>query len=200
MTRTGGGAGYPSRPGSDVGDAVDDATIRRCLEGDQGAWRELVDAYSGLVFAIARRSGVPDDACDDTVQTVFATLVRRLKDISDREHLTGWLVTTTRRECWRAHRRLSRHCPPGEHPGVPVVTDAGLERLERVQELQTALRRLGGGCEQLLEALFLTESEPSYQQIAARLGISVGSIGPTRRRCLARLAQLLGAAARPERR
>lgn len=171
---------------------ADEDLLRRCAAGDTSAWLRLVRDHAGLVFAIARRAGAPHDVCEDVAQIVFATLSRRIGSIRDPGGLASWLATTTRREAWRALRRARR----GESEAAPGVTEPAADdttsELLRHQELRTALEELGGRCRELLTLLYLRDPPVGYEQISDVLTMPVGSIGPTRRRCLEKLAGILG--------
>lgn len=166
--------------------------LERCRLGDRAAWGVLVERFSGLVYATARAHGFDEPTCDDIAQTVFAALARSLHGIKSGLALPGWITTTTRRECWRV-AALARRSRTLARPEVtdPDSIEERLEAVERAQRVREALRELGGRCEQLLRALFLADGEPDYQSVAVRMGMPVGSIGPTRIRCLAKLAKLL---------
>jgi RNA polymerase sigma factor (sigma-70 family) len=171
---------------------ADTALIERCIAGDERAWADLVDRYGRLVYSIARRQRLPDDACDDVFQTVFAILLRHLPNLRDHATLAKWLITTTTRECWRYARRGRSKATPDSLPSVPAdLPQDELLAWERRQRVQEALSELGGQCEKLLRALFFTTQTPSYATIAQNLGIAVGSIGPIRGRCLKSLLELL---------
>ncbi len=168
---------------------LDPNVIERCLAGDQAAWSDLVDYYAGLVYSIPRKLGLPADVCDDVAQTVFATLARRLSSVREVSSLAGWLATVARRESWRARRAQRR----GRDESGPLdadvpVEDRELRRVEQILRMRWLLNGLDPRCRDLLTALFLSETTPSYEEIAARLSIPLGSIGPTRQRCLAKLA------------
>ena len=170
----------------------DPALVRACLDGDELAWEELVDRYGRLVYSIPRRTGLADADADDVFQNVFTTLFRRLGDLRDQTRLSSWLITTTHRECWRLGKRAARYVElddaivdVGAPPGDEVV------RWEREQQIRQALRRVDDRCRELLTALFLNPATPSYEQIGARLGMPVGSIGPTRARCFKKLEVVL---------
>ncbi|HXF61642.1 MAG TPA: sigma-70 family RNA polymerase sigma factor [Caldilineaceae bacterium] len=179
--------------------------IDRCLRGDDGAWRTLVHRYSRLVHAVAVQHGLRDGEVDDVGQEVFLALAQGLHRIEDAERLPAWLVTTARRTCWRLLHQRRREGPAGSADlteadtlvGEPVaaVRVPSLPELlagwERQALLQEGLSKLGERCRALLEALFLDPGEPSYEQIAARLGMPKGSIGPTRNRCLEQLRAIL---------
>ena len=175
-------AGYTAMSETDI--------ISRCLADDPRAWGELIDRYSGLVYAIARRSGLREDEADDIAQVVFATLARRLGSVRDIEALPKWVITTTQRECWRRLKQRQREETQTET--TPAALDADhVHVLQRQQLVRESMRELGGRCQKLLTLLYLANAGLTYQQIAERLDIAVGSIGPLRQRCLARLSRIV---------
>jgi len=187
----------PHTPREATGDISDSQLVARSLGGDDRAWRELVDRYKRLVYSIPRRYRLPDDQCDDVFQNVFASLLRHLSKVRDAESLPKWMITTTCRECWRQVRE-NKAAQGRTEPGWPVDAsdpsdppEARAEAWERQFLVDQALRSLGGRCERLLRAIFLDPSKPSYTAISERLGMPVGSIGPVRARCLAKLLELL---------
>jgi RNA polymerase sigma factor (sigma-70 family) len=176
------------RPPSQRAYETDPALVESCLAGDPRAWDELVERYGRLVYSIPRRMGFSAADADDVFQEVFTTLLRSLGGLRDRTRLSAWLITTTRRECWRRGRTTARHAELDESltDGAPPAIDE-IARWEREQGVREAVRRLDTRCRELLTALFLEASSPSYEAIAARLGMPVGSIGPTRARCFKKL-------------
>lgn len=166
--------------------------IERCRTQEPRAWSQLVDRFAGLVYAIARAHRLPEDACDDVAQVVFANLARSLQSIRDPQALASWLSTTARRECWRLIKARQRQRSSLEDsPEVAVApADQELERIDAAHRVRLGLERLGERCRELLSALF-GRGTVDYQVLGARLGIPVGSIGPTRQRCLAKLAEIL---------
>ncbi len=171
---------------------ADGPLVEACLDGDQDAWAELVSRYGRLVLAIPHHYGFAEHDAHDVFQTVFATLVVQLPRLRDHASLAKWLITTTHRTAWRHRRAHAREISLDDVPleTAEAPSDVAM-RWERQQTVRTALRRLGGRCEQLLTALYLDESSPGYDEVALRLDIPRGSIGPTRRRCLAKLLALL---------
>lgn len=166
--------------------------IARCLADDQDAWRRLVDRYSALVHSVPRRYGLSRADADDVYQTVFARLVRRLPLIRDHSRLAAWLVQTASRETWRVRNRGRRTAPIDPAALDPAAPDAPtLAEFETEQHVREALLELDPRCRNLLTLLFSESPRPSYDQVAERLGIPVGSLGPTRSRCLEKLGQLL---------
>ncbi len=170
----------------------DPETLRRCLEGDQQAWRALVDHYAGFVYTLARRCGLDETACDDVAQVVFAILVRKLGTVQSESSLAAWLATTTRREAWRLKRRLSR-LRNREMPLETEMPDAQVfaQDFELRQMVHWGLDRLDPRCRELLRRLYLSGEPQDYETVAEALGLAVGSVGPIRQRCLAKLADHL---------
>jgi RNA polymerase sigma factor (sigma-70 family) len=160
--------------------------------GDQDAWDELVARFGGLVWAIARSYRLKVGETDDAVQNTWLRLVENLGRISDPEHVGSWLATTTRRECLQLLRRRARIGfttdvldeldPPDPSPGL----DASLLTEERDAALWAAVKALPDRCWALLRVL-MASPPPSYSEVSAALDMAVGSIGPTRRRCLEQL-------------
>lgn len=168
------------------------ALLERCRAGDQRAWADLVHEFGPLVFAVARRVGLPEDVCEDVAQATFAALAGNLAALREPGALPGWLVTTARREAI-AHSKAAtkRRLAPLEHDPRAWDEVPALETLEAHHRLRTALGRLGPMCRDLLCALYFEGARPDYKAVAERLGMAMGSIGPTRRRCLERLGQIM---------
>ena len=167
--------------------------VTRARNGDRQAWDALVDRYAPLIWSICRRHRLEAADAADAAQNVWLQLVDQLDKIRDPAALPGWLATTTRRECGRIARAARRPCDAGYALAAGTIPDehaqaAGQDLLaaERHAALRAAFGQLPPGCQQLL-ALLLHDPALSYAEISARLGIPVGSIGPTRRRCLDKL-------------
>jgi RNA polymerase sigma factor (sigma-70 family) len=165
----------------------------RAKDGDQQAWDTLVERYSPLVWSICRRYRLGRADANDVGQDVWLRLVSHLDTIRDPAALAGWLATTTSRQCARAASAARRPRAAGPMLEVDTIPDtnaatAGQELLqaERHAALREALAELPPPCQRLL-ALLLEDPPLSYATISAKLGIPVGSIGPTRGRCLHKL-------------
>lgn len=154
------------------------------------------------MWSVIVKHRMRDEESEDVFQHVFATLVTSIDAIEDDGALASWLVTTTKRRCWRviaqkrkdAERARSLDSDP-DKPADPEderVNPAEARVLMERQLVREGLERLGGRCKDLLEALFGAGGEPNYTVIAEKLGIRVGSIGPTRARCLEKLSKVLG--------
>lgn len=167
--------------------------VTRARKGDQQAWDALVERYSPLIWSICRQYRLSDADAKDVGQAVWLRLVDQLDNLRDPAALPGWLKTTTRRECFRVQRATCRHSAAWEVPdlgNIPdqrtATVDHELLLAERNAALREAFTRLPPGCQRLL-ALLVADSPLSYAELSDRLGISVGSIGPNRGRCLDRL-------------
>lgn len=173
-----------------IGQLVDAAA-----QGDEGAWRQLVTRFQGLVWATARACGLAEADAADVTQTTWMRLAEQLGRIDTAEALPGWLVTTTRREAVKVAKRAKRPLPPRLLTGVDFDTGPSPAELvvaaERRDQVRTAFEQLGGRC-RLLLALLSADVPFSYREIATQADIPVSHIGPTRRRCLGKLANLLG--------
>jgi len=164
-----------------------------------------VRRYQRLVYAVARRSGLDEATAGDVFQTVFLRLVQHLPRLAEPARLQAWIVTTAKREAWLQHRRAERllslsaadaDAAPDTEAAEQAVADpaAGpdeaLAHWQQVAAVQRALERLDERCRRLLQALFGAESA-GYEEVAARLDLPVGSIGPTRARCLEKLRRAI---------
>jgi RNA polymerase sigma factor (sigma-70 family) len=176
---------------------TDRKLITACRRGDERAWENLIARYERLVFSIARRHGLSTDDAADVTQKVFIILLQSMDRVPDDVNLGGWLTTVARRHTWRAMTRLGRELP-GEKEDIAESdtllgrqTSDPIDRWEMLQTVHDALNRLSKRCRRLLLALYFDPTEPPYAEVARRLNMPVGSIGPTRARCLTKLKALL---------
>lgn len=172
----------------------DGELIRACLRGEESAWNELVERYGRLVYSIPRKLGFNPTDSDDVFQTVFGIAYRRLSGLRDESRLSSWLIRCTYRECWRLKRGRGDVRPLDDgmaDDGSP--TSETVERAETQQLVREALTEIDARCRGLITALFLESEQRSYEEIAAGLGMPVGSIGPTRARCFKKLEGVLRA-------
>ncbi len=176
--------------------------VRRATEGDPTAWDAIVDEYAGLLRSVVRGFRLNEGQAADAVQTTWLRLVEHVADLREPEHLAGWLKTTARRACLEIIRHSGREqlvdCeddrgevgsaryqdPDQDGPEVSAL------RGEQRRLLRRALADLPERHRQLLE-LLLASPPVSYRDISSRLGMPIGSIGPTRARVLAHLREEL---------
>jgi RNA polymerase sigma factor (sigma-70 family) len=167
--------------------------IDRCLRGEARAWDEFVDRYQRLVWSVARSYRLPAEDCDDVTQAVLVAALRHLADLRDPAKAASWLITSAHRESWRVARNRRRTVDlVGDFASVSEPDDRRATDLEAMHSMRAALDELGDPCRALLVALF-SEVDPHYPDLAKRLGMPVGSIGPTRGRCIEKLRARMGA-------
>jgi RNA polymerase sigma factor (sigma-70 family) len=186
--------------GTDVVDAEDPFgsvtdLVSAARRGEASAWNRLVERYLPLVQAVIRRYRLNEQDAADVNQTLWLRLVEHLGDIREPRAVPMWIVTTTRHECLRV-LRASRYTTPYDALSAAELADEAdgtqvdeeLLRLERHQVLREAFAQLEPRCQALLRMLVADPPLP-YAEIAGRLDMPVGSIGPTRARCLGKLRE-----------
>ncbi|MDF5753811.1 sigma-70 family RNA polymerase sigma factor [Spongiactinospora sp. TRM90649] len=171
--------------------------------GDADAWRALVDRYQGLVWAVARGYGLGGGDAEEVFQVTWLRLAEHIARIKDPDRVGAWLAATARNEALRALRRGGRLRPTGDPQAlettddrspevVALETEAAAEADARTAQLWLAFQALPERCRRLLRVL-IADPSPGYAAAAEALGMPVGSIGPTRARCLTKLRVLLAA-------
>lgn len=180
----------------------DEELCARCVAGDNLAWDVLVNRYQRLVYAVPFRAGARGEEAEEIFHATFVKLAERLATIRDRGRVRAWIVTTARRLTidWIRSRRTRVPVEDSEAvldqlPDSAGLADDVLVDLEARHEVRQAVAQLDPRCRQIIHLLFYEISDPprSYESIAAELGMPVGSLGPTRLRCLKKLLATLGA-------
>lgn len=186
-------------------DLPDDALVEQCRAGHQGAWSTLVRRFQRLVYTVPRRARLPDELAADVFQTTFQRLFEHLDRLDDASRVRAWLVTTAKRETLRvlAERQRLVGLDDGDDdaeegtaaiervPDPAPLQDEQLAELQELDRVRAAVDRLDPRARQFVELVFLQDEPLPYAELARRLGIPEGSIGPTRARCLAKLRKLL---------
>ena len=195
-----------TQPVEDVDTAIetDAALIVRCKNGDGAAWQVLVHRYQRLVYAIVRRIGLDEHAAADVFQTVFMRLMEHLPRLTQLDRLQAWIVTTAKRETLLQRKRGLRNvsmtrADDDETDGAEwdIADDAALPEdalaaLQLQNLVKNAMQRLDARCRELLTLLYGQDDDKiAYDEVATRLAMPVGSIGPTRARCLGKLRKLV---------
>jgi RNA polymerase sigma factor (sigma-70 family) len=167
--------------------------VMRARNGDKQAWDALVERYAPLVWFICHQYRLGGADAEDVSQNVWLHLVDQLGNLREPAAVASWLATTTRRECLRCLREAGRlaagwHTLDAENIPDNQTRTAEQELLiaERHAAFREAFSQLPPSCQQLITVL-MQDPPASYAQISAKLGIPVGSIGPTRGRCLDKL-------------
>ncbi|MCA9728758.1 MAG: sigma-70 family RNA polymerase sigma factor [Candidatus Eisenbacteria bacterium] len=177
--------------------------VRRLGSGDSHAWEALLEERGPLILAVGRRLGLDPEERRDLFQNVFLKVFRTLHQLEDPGRLTSWLYTIAYHEGLRQRANTGRSRAREaalQHRGEPNPSLSEVELKERLAlaaDLRTAIDRLDTRCAKLLLALYLEDPTPSYQQIAETLGAPIGSVGPTRARCLEKLKRLLDSVSGP---
>ena len=173
----------------ETSDSADRDLIRRCIEGDQEAWKQLVRRYQRLIYSIALQICRDSETAADVLQQVCLELYQRLDEVRNTTTLPSWIATVTRRKScdyWRS-------CQPAE----PLLDDGPADsedifaNIELQHTLERAIESLPERNRRLMQMLYMSGRDYSYQEIAQQLGIPVASIGPTRLRSLKKLRKLL---------
>jgi RNA polymerase sigma factor (sigma-70 family) len=163
--------------------------------GSADALGQITAELSPMLWQVARAAGLGADDAEDVVQTAWERLLSHLAEIRAPRALIGWLVVTTKHEAWRI-RSSGRRQRPADQEWLTTIPDqaAGTEERIVLDEQQRALwravGRLSAQCQELLRIVAFVP-RPDYQSVSAALGMPVGSIGPTRGRCLAKIRALL---------
>jgi RNA polymerase sigma factor (sigma-70 family) len=173
--------------------------VRRAASGDQHAWEGLVDKYGRLIWSITRDFKLVESDAADVFQTTWMRLIEHIDRIQHADRVGSWLASTARNECLRclANRKrvvLSYGEDTFEEAAAshePEIDEALLAQ-EQAAVVRQAVTQLPQHWQRLMEML-MADPPASYAEISDELGVPVGSIGPTRGRCLARLRVLLEA-------
>lgn len=189
-----------SQQANDASDQSDEALVGACRRGDQQAWEQLVRRYQRLIYTIARRAGLDEDQVGEVFQQVFVALFEQIEQIQQPDRLSAWLTTLARRKTLQLLRGQTTTAAPAndDQPTIAEtladpspLPDELLIRLERQHTVRRAIAAQPERCRVLIALLFSETESLSYAHIAASLGISEGSIGPTRIRCLEKLRRWL---------
>jgi RNA polymerase sigma factor (sigma-70 family) len=157
----------------------------------------VLDRYERLVFSIPLNHGLCHEDAADISQLTFTILIQSLDTLRPDSRLGPWLATVAKRHTWRLLERQRRESTVEEDDLAESITladetDAEIrERQELLEWLHQGLGLINKRCRDLLTALFFDPEQPSYAEVAERLEMRVGSIGPTRARCLVQLRKVL---------
>jgi RNA polymerase sigma factor (sigma-70 family) len=176
--------------------------VRDASRGDADAWSALVDRFAPLVWSIARGYRLRDQDAADVSQITWLRLAEHIGRLREPERVGAWLATTAGRESLAVIRRRKSLAPLDEVTlGNTPDGDSSTQPAESVlraaesTELWRAFSELPSRSQLLLRLLF-ADPQPSYQEIAALTGMPLGSIGPTRARCLQELRERLQSGSR----
>ena len=174
-------------------EADDPVLVQACLAGDEAAWATLFHRYSRLIYKIPLSFGFPTLEAEEIFQETAMEIVEGLADLRSHAHLHPWIVTIARRVCIRRLRSAPKYTTTDLQlleneieQGADSVEEV-LIRLEEYSLLRKALAGLDPKCRTLLTELFLKDQPVAHVDVATVLNVPLGSIGPTRTRCLEKL-------------
>lgn len=167
-----------------------------CLQGSEEAWSALIDKYKNLIFSIPIKYGFPREDATEIFQQVCVELFTQLPKLKNPQGLAKWLMQVTAHRCYHWKRTQGRFVPLEAEPVAETASGTELpeellHQVEAEQKLREGLARLTPRCRQLVDMLFFEQPPVPYGDVAGRLGLSLGSIGFIRGRCLGKLRALL---------
>ncbi|HUC55383.1 MAG TPA: sigma-70 family RNA polymerase sigma factor [Candidatus Cybelea sp.] len=174
----------------------DPQLVKECLAGNEEAWSRLIDKYKALIYSIPVKYGLPPHEAADVFQSTCMELLTRLPELREPRALPKWLMQVAHHECYRVKRQQQRLVSRDGESGLPVPeTPAMAEHLlQQTQEehlLREAMGNLSPQCRRLVDLLFFETPPRPYSEVAAELGLALGSIGFTRQKCIERLRRNL---------
>lgn len=176
----------------DWSELPDPDLIQACLDGQEEAWTALVERYSRLIYTIPLRFGMHKQVADEIFQETCLIMLEKLDTLQDRERLSSWIITVARRACiqrWRRNDRVQLVEIHETHSVSHTDLDVGMVQIEQQHIIERAMARLNPRCQELLTALFFDHPPKTYEEITEQMNIALGSIGPTRSRCLKKLRE-----------
>lgn len=184
---------------TDYGQLSDVELIDACRAGKEGAWDAIVSRYERLVYTVPARYGLTSAEIDDVFQSVWLSLLRNLNNLREPDRISAWLVTTARRECWERRRgadyertvNTDLDIVLADKEGEDLPPDEVVARFNQHEALRTSIEQLQDRCRRLLWLLYYDSNIPSYADVAEKLDMPIGSIGPMRARCLKKLRAIM---------
>jgi RNA polymerase sigma factor (sigma-70 family) len=167
-----------------------------CLSGKEEAWSSLIEKYKALIYSIPVKYGLPPHEAAEVFQATCVELLTRLPELREPRALPKWLMQVAHHQCYRwkqqQQRLVSRDAESNlPEPMTPAVADSLVQQTQEEQMLREAMAALTPQCRRLVELLFLETPPRPYTEVAAELGLALGSIGFTRQKCIDRLRRNL---------
>jgi RNA polymerase sigma factor (sigma-70 family) len=159
--------------------------------GDEAKMGELVALLTPILWHTVRAQRLGRESAEDVLQSAWLALVRSADSITDPQAVLQWLIVSARREAWRVVKRADR-VEPRDFDADDFVSPANdvpdelVLRSDGEARLWQHIADLPEKCRALLRVIAFAD-RPDYAAVAKALGMPVGSIGPTRGRCLAKL-------------
>src|SRR6266576_2955899 len=170
----------------------DTLLVKECLAGSEEAWSLLIDKYKALIYSIPVKYGLSPQEAADVFQATCTELLVRLPELREPRALPKWLMQVAHHECYRLKRQSRRVVSRDSdedlpEPTTPAIAESLFQQTQEEQMLREAITVLTPQCRRLVELQFFETPSRPYSEVAAELGLAVGSIGFTRQKCLERL-------------
>jgi RNA polymerase sigma factor (sigma-70 family) len=174
----------------------DTRLVKECLSGNEEAWSRLIEKYQALIYSIPVKYGLPAQEAADVFQATCVELLARLPELREPRALPKWLMQVAHHQCFRwkhqQQRIISRDTQPDlPEPETPAIAESLVQQTQEEQMLREAMAALSPQCRRLVELLFFETPARPYAEVAADLGLALGSIGFTRQKCMQRLRRYL---------
>ena len=174
----------------------DTRLVKECLTGSEEAWSHLIDKYKALIYSIPVKYGLPPHEAADVFQSTCMELLTRLPELREPRALPKWLMQVAHHQCYRVKRQqqhlVSRDAEPNlPDPETPAIAETLVQQTQEEQKLREAIASLTPQCRRLVNLLFFETPPRPYAEVAAELGLALGSIGFTRQKCIERLRRSL---------
>jgi RNA polymerase sigma factor (sigma-70 family) len=174
----------------------DTRLVKECLSGNEKAWSLLIEKYKALIYSIPVKYGLTADEAADVFQGTCMELLARLPELREPRALPKWLMQVAHHQCYRwkqqQRRMVSRDAEPDlPVPETPAIAESLVQQTQEEQMLREAMATLSPQCRRLVELLFFETPARPYAEVAAELGLALGSIGFIRQKCIHRLRRHL---------
>ncbi len=176
---------------------TDERLVKECLSGNEEAWSLLIDKYKALIYSIPVKYRLPPHEAADVFQATCVELLHRLPDLREPKALPKWLMQVAHHQCYRWKQQQQRLVSSDDDesglpvPETPAIAESLVQQTQQEQLLREAMAALSPQCRRLVELLFFETPARPYAEVAAELGLAVGSIGFTRQKCMERLRKHL---------
>ncbi len=174
----------------------DTRLVKECIAGNEEAWSLLIDKYKALIYSIPIKYRLPPHEAADVFQSTCMELLERLSELREPRALPKWLMQVAHHQCYRLKRQQQRLVSRDAEPNLPVpetpaIAETLVQQSQEEQMLREAIGNLTPQCRRLVELLFFETPPRPYTEVAADLGLAIGSIGFTRQKCIERLRRNL---------
>jgi RNA polymerase sigma factor (sigma-70 family) len=176
----------------------DERLVKECLSGSEEAWSLLIEKYKALIYSIPVKYRLPPHEAAEVFQATCVELLKCLPELREPRALPKWLMQVAHHHCYRWKQQQQRLVSSDDDesglpvPETPAIAESLIRQTQEEQMLREVMASLSPQCRRLVELLFFETPARPYAEVAAELGLAVGSIGFTRQKCMDRLRKALG--------